>query len=176
MALTASRFLDPKNDIVFKKIFGCHPHLIKSFLNGVLPLRWWLDWNRWVFKPRTSPYHSYHENTIVDVKCRDQKGRIFIVEMQMQWSDSFTKRLTFGASKAYVQQLSVGEEYNSLCPVYGLGIIDAIFDRQTDEWYRHYKTINVKDHQKVLEGLELVFIELPKFTPTSFMERKVGVF
>ena len=93
----------------------------------------------------------------------------------MQWSDSFTKRLTFGASKAYVQQLSVGEEYNSLCPVYGLGIIDAIFDRQTDEWYRHYKTINVKDHQKVLEGLELVFIELPKFTPTSFMERKVGV-
>jgi hypothetical protein len=95
--------------------------------------------------------------------------------MQMQWTDSFTKRLTFGASKAYVNQLDKGMEYKSLCPVYGLGIIDAVFDKQTDEWYHHYKTINVKDHQKVLEGLELIFIELPKFTPTSFMERKLGV-
>ncbi|MDQ5920560.1 MAG: hypothetical protein QG673_616, partial [Pseudomonadota bacterium] len=33
-----SRYLDPKADVVFKKIFGEHPHLLKSFLNAVLPL------------------------------------------------------------------------------------------------------------------------------------------
>ena len=33
-----SRYLDPKTDIVFKKIFGRHPHLLKSFFNAVLPL------------------------------------------------------------------------------------------------------------------------------------------
>ena len=33
-----SRYLDPKADIVFKKIFGDHPHLLISFLNAVLPL------------------------------------------------------------------------------------------------------------------------------------------
>ena len=33
-----SRYLDPKADVVFKKIFGDHPHLLKSFLNAVLPL------------------------------------------------------------------------------------------------------------------------------------------
>lgn len=32
------RYLDPKADIVFKKIFGEHPELLKSFLNAVLPL------------------------------------------------------------------------------------------------------------------------------------------
>ena len=31
------RYLDPKTDIVFKKIFGEHPRLLKSFLNAVLP-------------------------------------------------------------------------------------------------------------------------------------------
>ncbi|MBP9727430.1 MAG: hypothetical protein KBD83_08220, partial [Gammaproteobacteria bacterium] len=32
-----ARYLDPKSDLVFKKIFG-HPVLLKSFLNAVLPL------------------------------------------------------------------------------------------------------------------------------------------
>src|SRR4051812_46570024 len=39
MTLKPSRFLDPKADVVFKKIFGDHPHLIKSFLNGVMPFQ-----------------------------------------------------------------------------------------------------------------------------------------
>ena len=33
-----SRYLDPKNDLVFKRIFGDHPHLLISFLNAILPL------------------------------------------------------------------------------------------------------------------------------------------
>ncbi|MFA5478069.1 MAG: PD-(D/E)XK nuclease family transposase, partial [Bacteroidales bacterium] len=31
-------YLDPKNDLTFKKIFGQHPHLLISFLNAMLPL------------------------------------------------------------------------------------------------------------------------------------------
>ena len=33
-----ARYLDPKADVVFKKIFADHPHLLISFLNAVLPL------------------------------------------------------------------------------------------------------------------------------------------
>ena len=32
------RYLDPKNDLTFKKVFGQHPHLLISFLNALLPL------------------------------------------------------------------------------------------------------------------------------------------
>jgi len=32
------RYLDPKNDLTFKKVFGEHPHLLRSFLNAMLPL------------------------------------------------------------------------------------------------------------------------------------------
>ncbi|MDR2563993.1 MAG: Rpn family recombination-promoting nuclease/putative transposase, partial [Prevotellaceae bacterium] len=31
-----ARYLDPKNDVVFKKIFGRNPHLLISFLNSQL--------------------------------------------------------------------------------------------------------------------------------------------
>jgi hypothetical protein len=113
MALTASRFLDPKNDIVFKKIFGSHPYLIKSFLNAVLTLPDDGLIETIEYLPAEQvPTIPTMKNTIVDVKCYDQQGRIFIVEMQMQWTDSFTKRLTFGASsKAYVNRLDKGMEY-----------------------------------------------------------------
>jgi hypothetical protein len=31
-------YLDPKNDLVFKRIFGSHPGLLISFLNALMPL------------------------------------------------------------------------------------------------------------------------------------------
>ncbi|MFN8337873.1 MAG: hypothetical protein U0T36_02525 [Saprospiraceae bacterium] len=31
-------YLDPKNDLVFKRVFGEHPHILRSFLNSLLPL------------------------------------------------------------------------------------------------------------------------------------------
>ncbi|MDR0711701.1 MAG: Rpn family recombination-promoting nuclease/putative transposase, partial [Prevotellaceae bacterium] len=33
-----ARYLDPKNDLTFKRIFGEHPDLLKSFLNALMPL------------------------------------------------------------------------------------------------------------------------------------------
>ncbi len=33
------KFLDPKNDVIFKKIFGQHPEILRSFLNSMLPLK-----------------------------------------------------------------------------------------------------------------------------------------
>ena len=31
------RYLDPKADLTFKKVFGQHPKLLISFLNAVMP-------------------------------------------------------------------------------------------------------------------------------------------
>ncbi|MDR1097863.1 MAG: Rpn family recombination-promoting nuclease/putative transposase, partial [Tannerella sp.] len=33
-----ARYLDPKNDLPFKRIFGEHRDLLKSFLNALMPL------------------------------------------------------------------------------------------------------------------------------------------
>ena len=176
MTLQPSKFLDPKSDVVFKKIFGQNADLVKSFLNGIMPFKEGNLIETVSYLPaEQTPRIPSLKNTIVDVKCTDQSGRIFIIEMQMSWSASFTKRLLFGVSKAYVQQLDSGENYVALCPVYGLGIVNAIFDRDTDEWFHHYRTVNIKDTSKVLEGLELVFLELPKFKPQTLEHRKMGI-
>ena len=173
--MTQTRFLDPRSDLVFKKIFGQHPDLIKSFLNNILPLQEGrliesIDY----LMPEQAPRIPSMKNTIVDVKCTDQKGRIFIVEMQMTWSKNFMKRFLFGTSKAFVQQLEAGGAYSDLCPVYGLAIVNQQFEETTPEWFHHYRLTNTKDLDKTLEGIELVFLELPKFTPQTFEHKKIG--
>jgi predicted transposase/invertase (TIGR01784 family) len=176
MTLNKPRFLDPRSDLVFKKIFGQHPELIKSFLNNILPL----PEGRLIdsvdyLTPEQAPRIPSMKNTIVDVKCTDQHGRIFIVEMQMTWSKNFMKRFLFGTSKAYVQQLGSGQIYSNLCPVYGLAIVNQEFEESTQDWFHHYRLTNTKNLDKTLEGIELVFLELPKFSPQTFEHRKVGV-
>ena len=170
------RLLDPKSDVVFKKIFGQHPDLIKSFLNGILPLpKGRLIESIDYLTPEQSPRIPSMKNTIVDVKCTDQDGHIFITEMQMTWSKSFLKRFLFGTSKAFVQQLGRGKPYHTLCPVYGVAIVNQEFENASEDWFHHYRLTNTKDLDKTLEGIELVFLELPKFKPQTFEDRKVGI-
>jgi predicted transposase/invertase (TIGR01784 family) len=170
-----SRYLDPKADVVFKKIFGDHPHLLQSFLNAVLPLAENNPIVELTYLPTEQiPQIPTFKRTIADVKCKDAKGRVFIVEMQIDWTDSFKQRLLFGSSQAIVKQLERGEAYQLLQPVYGLGIVADIYEKESSSWYHHYQLVKVGDQlQDVIEHLQLVFIELPKFPVQSIEEKKL---
>src|SRR5579863_6904029 len=170
-----SRYLDPKADVVFKKIFGEHPHLLKSFLNAVLPLAADNSIVELSYLPTEQiPHIPMFKRTIADVKCKDTKGRVFIVEMQIDWTESFKQRLLFGTSQAIVKQLEKGENYKLLQPVYGLGIVADVIDKDDPEWYHHYQLVKRGDNAKYLiEHLQLLFIELPKFPVQSTDEKKL---
>jgi len=169
------RYLDPKNDLTFKKIFGEHPHLLKSFLNAMLPLDEGSEIESLEYLPaELVPQVPLMKNTIVDVRCKDKKGRHFIVEMQMAWTDTFMQRVLFNTSKAYVKQLEKGQNYIQLQPVYALSLIDDTFEPGA-EFYHHYKIVNTQNPERQIEGLEFVFIELPKFKPDNLSQKKLQV-
>ena len=98
------RYLDPKADLTFKKIFGEHKDLLISLLNALLPLA---DDEQIesveYLSPELVPETYVGKNSIVDVRCRDVKGRQFIVEMQMLWTEAFKQRVLFTAPVAKVQ-------------------------------------------------------------------------
>lgn len=171
------RYLDPKNDIVFKKIFGEHPHLLKSFLNAVLPLADDKKIESLEYLPTEhAPQIPCLKRPIVDVKCTDQQGNIFIVEMQLEWTDSFMKRLLYNTACAYVKQLNKGEHYAHLNPVYGLALINASFDPDPAVWYHHYGMIRVgHEAGKPIDGLTLVFVELPKFPVSNHKDKQLKI-
>ncbi|MDR0692497.1 MAG: Rpn family recombination-promoting nuclease/putative transposase, partial [Prevotellaceae bacterium] len=106
------RYLDPKNDLTFKRIFGKHPDLLISFLNALMPLSpGQLIKSITYLSPEQVPDNPAKKNSIVDVRCEDNHGRQFIVEMQMYWVTAFSNRMVFNASKAYVDQLKIGEDF-----------------------------------------------------------------
>src|SRR3989338_851172 len=171
-----SRYLDPKADVVFKKIFSEHPHLLISFLNAVLPLTQdqhilTVEYLPSELVPRIPGFKS----TIVDVRCTDSQNRLFIVEMQIQWTTGFMQRMLFNASKAYIKQLNAGEEYHLLKPVYGLALLASEFDPNPNDWYHHYKIVNVQKPASEIKDLQLIFVELPKFKTQNYNQKKLQI-
>ena len=171
-----ARYLDPKADLTFKKIFGEHPDLVMSLLNALLPLENGKEiTDIHYLSPERVPRTEEGKDSIVDVYCETNDKRQFIVEMQMYWSNNFRQRVLFNASKVYVSQLDEGEPYEKLQPVYSLNLIDDIFEPQMEDFYHYYKLVHNKDTKKVIDGYHLVFVELPKFKPQSFSEKKMQV-
>ncbi len=84
--------------------------------------------------------------------------------------------MLFNAGKAYVKQLDQGRKYNKLCPVYGLSLVNDEFlkeDKYKNKYYHHYKMLHNEISDEVIEGIELIFVELPKFKPKTFTEKKL---
>lgn len=177
MHTTMAKYLNPKADLTFKKIFGEHPNLVISLLNALLPLKEDERVESIEYWPAEKiPRRTEAEkNSIVDVCCRDNKKREFIVEMQMTWTESFKKRVLLNASKAYVAQSEVGEPYQLLQPVYALNFVNAPMNLGVDGYYHHYQLVHKEKSDEVIDGLQLVFIELPKFQPQTFSEKKMQV-
>jgi hypothetical protein len=109
----------------------------------------------------------------------------------MYWTESFKNRVLFNASKAYVEQFDKEElkervkelqkigqgrdVFKEVPPVYSLNLLNVIFEKSpemAEEYYHHYSVVNLKHTEKRIKGLELIFVELPKFKPSNKAERK----
>ena len=171
------RYLNPKADLTFKKVFGEHPDLVASFLNALLPFDSPEERIEHVeyFPSELVPQTPLRKNSIVDVRCKDKRGRQFIVEMQMVWSSEFKQRVLFNASKAYVRQIAGGEDYELIQPVYSINLVNDIFEPELEGYYHNYRIVHVEHSDRIIEGLHFVFVELPKFTPKTYKEKKMHV-
>ena len=171
------RYLDPKADLTFKKVFGEHKDLLISLINALLPFKGdELVENVEYLPPELVPETPLGKNSIVDVRCKDKKGRQFLVEMQMIWTPAFRQRVLFNTSKAFVRQLKRTRHYELLQPVYSLNLVNEIFlPEYPTEFIHHYNIVHELHTDNVIEGLHLTFVELPKFSPHSILEKKMAV-
>jgi predicted transposase/invertase (TIGR01784 family) len=171
-------YLDPKNDLTFKRVFAEHPDLLISFLNALMPLAPEHQIKEIEYlPPEQVPDIPGKKNSIVDVKCKDKYGNVFIIEMQMHWTYDFLNRILFNASKAYVRQLDRSENYITLKPVYTLAILNENFNNDKnneDKFYHHFQIVNRENNLEIIKGLEFVFVELRKFTSDRWSNRKVA--
>ncbi len=159
------QFVDIKNDIAFRKIFGNENKkgILISFLNAVLHLE---NDNRIqsiiIANTFQLPILLNYKASIIDVKAIDFKGNTFIIEMQVADVIGMDKRLLYYISKEYSQQLVSGDKYTELNPVIFIGIFDFNFTTGTD-YFSHHAICNVKTQERIIKDMDFYFIELTKF-------------
>lgn len=172
-----AKYLDPKSDLTFKKVFGEHKDLMISFLNALLPLQPGKEVVEIEYlSSELVPDHPEKKDSIVDVRCRDNAGRQFLVEMQMYWTDAFKQRALFNTCKAYVEPVEKGEKFEDIKPIYTISLVnDIAFPELPEEFYHVYVPMNEAHDDHTIDDMKMVFIELPKFKPSSVKDKKMMV-
>ncbi len=159
------KFVDIKNDIAFRKIFGNEnrKEVLISFLNAVLMLdNGHQITDVEILSPYQLPELAGGKVTIVDIKARDQNNKNYIIEMQVAEMEGFDKRVLYYASKSYSSQIDRGELYDKLNPTFFIGILEFSITQNSDYISRH-KITDVQTGENLLKDIEFNFIELPKF-------------
>lgn len=168
-----SRLIDPKNDFVFKKVFGTEQNkdILIHFLNDILGCKGKNQITEVTFlKTIQDPEIAAYKQSIVDVLCKDQNGTQVIVEMQVAKHKGFEKRAQFYASKAYSGQTIKEDENHKGLAVYAqlkgvifLAIADFIMFPDKKAWKTTHHILDIETHQQDLKDFQFVFVELPKF-------------
>lgn len=119
------KFVDPKTDIAFKKIFSndAHKEILMEFLNEILILQAPII-ELQVLNPYQVPKLYDLKTTNLDIKAKDQLEREFLIEMQVAKEDWFLQRALYYSFKSYSQQLKIVGNYQELKPVIFLGILN----------------------------------------------------
>jgi predicted transposase/invertase (TIGR01784 family) len=167
------KFLDPKNDVAFKKIFGSEKNkdILIHFLNDILGFVGSQAIQSVEFlSPLQDPDIAAKKQSIVDVLCRDEKGVKFIVEMQVAKSKGFEKRAQYYAAKAYAQQADKGEEYYDLREIIFIAIADCVLFPNKADYKSDHVILDKENYDHDLKDFSFTFIELPKFRKKEIAE------
>ena len=161
-----TKFLDPKNDFAFKRIFGSkkHKNLLISFLNAVLKSQISSPIQDLTFlKTIQDPEIAAKKQSTVDVMCQDQEGAYYIVEMQVASQAGFEARAQYYASKAYTSQMEAGDQYKDLKEIIFLAIADYIVFPKKKAYKSEHATLDRQTGENDLDKISFTFVELPKF-------------
>jgi predicted transposase/invertase (TIGR01784 family) len=159
------RFVDVTNDIAFRRIFGNEnkTKILISFLNAILKFE---GGEKIVEVKIVNPYQlpriAGEKASIIDVRAKDERGRQFVVEMQVASAKGFSKRIQYYAARDYSMQIDSGDKYHLLKPTFLIGILD--FEHFTTKKYlSNHSTLDEETYENELDDIKYTFIELPKF-------------
>ncbi len=159
-------FLDPCNDVAFKKIFGseAHKRVTISFLNSILEF----TGDRAITDVQFMPTEQKRmmkdkKDNILDILCTDQLRNQYIIEIQVRGVKDFQKRMLFYVAKTYVTQLEFSKSYRKLLPVIGVAILGYTLFPEKEKYKSIYQMQDIQTHECDFDGISIAVVELPKF-------------
>jgi len=124
----APELLDPKNDYVFKRLFGEDPDLLVAPINDLRPDLPQITAVE-VLNPTINAEELRGKYIILDVLARDAAGHCYNVEIQIRRHGAWRQRGLFYLARTLSRQLVAGEDYGELRAAVGIHLLDFdLFD------------------------------------------------
>ncbi|WP_234121384.1 Rpn family recombination-promoting nuclease/putative transposase [Clostridium hydrogenum] len=158
--------LDPKNDIVFQKIFGSpeNEDILISFLNAILE-----ETEKEKIKhieyvdTKLSDIEAVDDKIgILDVRVITEKEIHINVEIQLINRYNMLKRTLFYWSRLYSNQIKKGEDYKRLNKTITINILNFNYI-ESKKYHTAYHLYEDDERTMLTDILEIHFVELPKF-------------
>ena len=169
------RYVDLKLDCGFKAVFvdKNNRELLRKMLNLLLPERDAIAEIEAYLDREQLPDFQGGKGSALDVLCRTDDGRRFIVEMQKKGMDAFFERCIYYGSGLFRMNLERSGIYTSLQPVYVVGILnyklkhDDESQWDTDHVVSEYQMIEKRTGEFAHPTISCIFAELTRFTKTE---------
>jgi len=161
-----NKFLDPKNDFAFKRIFGTEKNkdILIDFINAIIGFEDDAQIQKVTFlKTSQDPEIAYKKQSLVDVLCTDEHGHQYIIEMQVARTTGFEKRAQYYAAKAYSGQLQQGDDYEKLKAIIFIAITDFVMFPDKEAYKSNHNVLDHETYSHDLKDFSFTFLELPKF-------------
>lgn len=160
------RYVNFYTDFAFKKLFGTEMNkdLLISFLNALLQGREVvLDVN--YLNTEHLGTQEYDRRAVFDVYCKNDKGEVFLVEMQKGEQQFFKDRSIYYSTFAIREQAPRGEWNYELKGMYTIGILNFCFDKEREgNYYHEVKLMDTATKEVFYDKLVFIYLEMPKFT------------
>ena len=164
------KVLDPKNDVVFQKLFGmkAHKHILINFLNSILNLNVRNAIKDVEFEEKLLDVSliTSEKLSILDLHVTTESNMHVNVEIQLINQYNMIKRTIFYMAKMLLSQLKKGEDYSCLNKTVTINILNFNY-LDGESYIKRYGLFEKESKQPLTDLLEYIFIELPKFTETN---------
>ena len=108
---------------------------------------------------------EYDRRAVFDVYCKNDKGEVFLVEMQKGEQQFFKDRSIYYSTFAIREQAPRGEWNYELKGVYTIGILNFCFDKEREgNYYHEVKLMDTTTKEVFYDKLVFIYLEMPKFT------------
>ncbi len=172
-----TELLDPRNDFLFKRIFGSEENqdVLLAFLNRTFteahrpPLREIIVLNPYIEKD--SPLDK---QSILDIRARTTEGELINVEMQLFNRYDMEKRTLFYWSKLYSSQLVEGQSYSTLKRCVTINILDFAL-LKNDLYHSVFHLHEDQTGITLTDDIEIHFLELPKLNAQAAPTKQGGL-
>lgn len=116
----------------------------------------------------------------VDIKAKNSKGHLIIVEVQLTRQLYYLQRILYGACKAITEHINIGEKYDQVKKVYSISILYCDYGQGEDYVYHGetiFRGINKGDELRVNVKEEGVIVQhLPKEVFPEYYLVRVNAF